>query len=64
METAYVMSLKQSSWNYRLQAEQLLDQGQVFVGLSLELKSWEIRRHGELSHLTLAMSLGTTNRKG
>lgn len=63
MEAAYVMSFRQSSWNYRLQGERLLGDGPFFVGLGVDLKAWEIRRHGELSHATLMMSFGTTNRQ-
>ncbi len=62
MEAAYVVSLKQSSWNYRLQWERLLGRGPFFVGANLELKAGEIRRRGELSHGVLGILFGTTNR--
>ena len=61
-ETAYVISLRQSSWNYRLQWERLLGRGPFFVGANLELKAWQIRRRGELSHGVLGILFGTTNR--
>ena len=60
LETAYVMSLKQSSWNYGARWQRRLRGGPFFAGLDLELKSWEIRRHGQLSHGTLGVLLGTT----
>jgi hypothetical protein len=62
-ETTYVISLRQSSWNYRLQWERLLGRGPFFVGANLELKAWEIRRRGELSHGVLGILVGTTNRR-
>jgi hypothetical protein len=61
-EAAYVVSHRQSSWNYRLQGERLIGRGPFFAGMNVELKAWEIRRHGELSHGTLALLFGTTYR--
>jgi hypothetical protein len=63
MEAAYVVSLRQSSWNYRLQWERLLGRGPFFVGANLDLKAWEIRRRGELSHGVVGILVGTTNRR-
>jgi hypothetical protein len=62
-EAAYVVSLKQSSWNYRLQGERLLGRWPVFAGFCVDLKAWEIRRRGKLSHGTLAVLLGRTYRR-
>ena len=61
IEAAYVMSLKQSSWNHRLQWQRRLRSGPFIVGAGLELKSWEIRDQGELSHITLGILFGTTH---
>jgi len=62
LEAAYVVSLRQSSWNYRAQWQRRLGGGPFFAGLDLELKAWEIRRRGELSHATLGAVFGTTFR--
>jgi hypothetical protein len=62
-EAAYVISLRQSTWNYRLQWERLLRRGPFFVGANLELKGWEIRRRGQLSHGVIGILFGTTNRR-
>jgi hypothetical protein len=59
-EAAYVLSEKQSSWNYRLQWERRVGRGPFIVGCNVELKSWEIRNHGQLSHGMFAIVLGTT----
>ena len=59
-ETAYVMSNKQSSWNYRVQWDRLQGNGPVFLGLRLDLNSWELRRRGRLSHGVFGVVLGTT----
>ena len=59
LETAYVMSLQQSSWNYGMRWQRRLGGSPFFTGLDLELKSWEIRRHGQLSHGTLGVMFGT-----
>jgi len=61
-ETAYVLSTRQSSWNYRLQSEWLLGRGPFIVGFAAELQAWEIRRRGRLSPGTLAVLLGMTSR--
>ena len=44
--------------------ERLLGRRPFFVGANLELKAWEIRRRGELSHAVLGIVFGTTNRAG
>jgi hypothetical protein len=59
LESAYVLSTKQSSWNYRLQAERRIGRGPLIVGCNAEFKTWEIRRHGQLSHGTFAILLGS-----
>lgn len=59
LEAAYVFSLKQTSWNYRVQWERMLREGPLFTGISFELKSWEIRNHGEPSHGTVSVLVGT-----
>lgn len=59
-ETSYVLSDRQSSWNYRLQWEHRPGGGPVIIGCNVELDSWEIRNHGELSHGSFAMLIGTT----
>jgi hypothetical protein len=60
LETAYVMSPKQSSWNYRLQWERLQGNGPVTLGIRLDLNSWELRNRGRLSHGVLGILIGTT----
>lgn len=62
VETAYVMSLRQSSWSWRLEGDRLLGEGPLFVGARLVVDSWEIRRRGEASHSLAALVLGTTFR--
>lgn len=62
LETSYVASEKQSSWNYRLQWERLVGRGPFFMGANMELKSWEIRNRGELSHGALGVLFGTAYR--
>jgi hypothetical protein len=59
LEAAYVMSLQQSSWNYGVRWQRRLAGGPFFTGLNLDLKSWELRDHGELSHATLGVLFGT-----
>jgi hypothetical protein len=61
-ETAYVISLiNQWTWNHRVQWERRLHRGPYFAGVGLELKSWALRRRGELSHGTLTVLFGTTS---
>jgi len=60
LESAYVMSAQQSSWNYRLQGERRVNGGPFIAGFTIELNSWELRDHGELSHGHFSLLLGTT----
>ena len=60
LESAYVMSTKQSSWNYRLQGERRVNGGPFIAGFNIELNSWELRNHGELSHGHVSLLIGTT----
>ena len=57
-ETSYVMSNRQSSWNYRAQGERRLGRTPFLVGCNAELKSWEIRRYSEASHGSFGIVLG------
>ena len=59
-ESSYVLSNRQSSWNYRLQWEHRPRGGPLIIGCNVELDSWELRNHGELSHGSFGMLLGTT----
>ena len=59
-ESSYVLSNRQSSWNYRLQWEHRPRGGPLIVGCNVELDSWELRNHGELSHGSFGMLVGTT----
>lgn len=60
LETAYVFSNTQSSWNYRIQWDRLQGNGPVFLGLRLDLNSREMSRKGRLSHGVFGVVLGTT----
>ena len=59
-ESSYVLSNRQSSWNYRLQWEHRPRGGPLIVGCNVEPDSWELRNHGELSHGSFGMLVGTT----
>ena len=59
LESAYVMSIKQSSWNYRIQYERRLGTGPFVASITADFRSWEIRDHGELSHRVFSVGLGT-----
>lgn len=59
LESAYGMSIKQSSWNYRVQYERRLGTSPLIASLTADFRSWEIRNHGELSHSVFSVGLGT-----
>jgi hypothetical protein len=59
LETAYVISMKRSSWNYRVHGERRLGSGPFVGSITADLKSWEIRKRGEVSHFTVSVGLGT-----
>ena len=58
-ESAYVILNRQWTWNYRLQGERRLGRTPFSVGCNVEFKSWAIRNHGELSHGSFGLVLGT-----
>ena len=62
LESAYVISLHQSSYSWRMQYDRRLGGGPFFGGARVAFDSWEIRDHGELSHTLFAFVLGTTFR--
>lgn len=60
LESSYVLSNRQSRWNYRLQWEHRPGGGPLIVGSHIELDSWKIRNHGALSHGSFGLLIGTT----
>ena len=64
VESGYVVSDKQSSWNYLLQLERRVGRGPLLIGCNVELKTLEIRNHGKLSHGNFALVLALTPWQG
>lgn len=58
VETAYVVSRRAPSWNFRWQAEWLINGGPLYVGMNIEGKTLPLRPGSKVSSVPIALVLG------
>ena len=60
LETAYLFSLDQMAYSYRVRYERRLGDGPLTLGFNADFEDWALRKHGRLSHQMVGVILGTT----
>lgn len=58
LETAYVVSTRGASWNYRWQGEWLVAGGPLYAGVNMEGKTLPLRTGSKVSSVPIALLLG------
>lgn len=58
LETAYVMSMRRSSWNFRWQGEWLVAGGPLYVGVNMEAKTLPLSTGSKVSSVPIAVLVG------
>ena len=60
LETAYLFSLAQVAYSYRVRYERRLGTGPLTLGINADFEDWALKRHGRLSHQSFSLVIGTS----